>query len=285
MPLLCFFDQKIERRLDRLDFQREHFCLCVSFLAFWARPNGVFAFFKTVNKCLELVRGSGSGTLEENGSKVPIALDSLIVFSRVTVQSGRTEIYGQIAQVFSENIAPQPAACYATSVPTAFAAPAPVLERISPDFAKYAVEVFVVEASPAAQALVVNYVSPDFAKYVARVCVVKYIAAETEANHAAPVPTVLAVSVLVLEHISPAPAVCNAVTRPKRNARTMSDGTSAWAKLFANSANNEESSSLSSRRLKYSAVIPDGPPAAPLRNFRKLVVHNSKSNTTRAGRT
>ena len=85
--------------------------------------------------------------LENGSSKVPIALDSLIVSSPVTVQGGRTDIYGQIAPVFSEYIAPQPAACYATSVPIAFAATAPVVERVSPDFAGYAVPVPVVESS------------------------------------------------------------------------------------------------------------------------------------------
>ena len=120
--------------------------------------------------------------LENGSSKVPVALDSLIVSSPVTVQGGRTDIYGQIAPIFSEYIAPQPVACYATPVPIAFAAPAPVVERIS----------------------------PDSAGYVAPACMVKYIAAETAASHAAPVPTVLAVSIPVVEHISPALAVCAA---------------------------------------------------------------------------
>ena len=112
-------------------------------------------------------------SLENGSSKVPIALDSLIVSSPVTVQGGRTDIYGQIAPVFSEYIAPQPAACYATTVPTAFAAPAPVVERISPDFARYAVPVPVVESSPAAPAPVVGSVSPDPAECVAPACKVK----------------------------------------------------------------------------------------------------------------
>ena len=148
--------------------------------------------------------------LENGSSKVPLALDTLIVSSPVTVQGGRTEIYGQIAPVFSEYIAPQPAACYATSVPIGFAAPAPVVERTSPDFPGYAVPVPVVESSPAAPAPVVEYVSLDPAEYVAPACVVKYIAAETAVSHPAPVPTVLAVSVTVVEHTSPAPAVCAA---------------------------------------------------------------------------
>ena len=112
--------------------------------------------------------------------------------SLVTVQGGRTDIYGQIAPVFSEYIAPQPPACYATSVPLAFAAPAPVVEPISRDFAGYAEPVPVVESSRVAPASVVEYVSPDPAEYVATACVVKYISAETAVSNAAPVPTVVA---------------------------------------------------------------------------------------------
>ena len=91
----------------------------------------------------------GMENLENWSSKVPIALDTLVVSSPVTVQGGRTEIYGQIAPVFQEYIAPhpQPAAHYATPVLKPFAAPAPVVERISPDFTVYAVPAPVVEPS------------------------------------------------------------------------------------------------------------------------------------------
>ena len=87
----------------------------------------------------------------ENGSsKVPIALDSLVMSPPVTVQGGRTEINGQIAPVFQEYTAPhpQPAAYYATPILIPFAAPALVVERISPDFTVYAVPAPVVEPSP-----------------------------------------------------------------------------------------------------------------------------------------
>ena len=50
--------------------------------------------------------------LENRSSKVPIALDSR---SQCKVAGRRS--FGQIAPVFSEYIAPQPAACYATSLP------------------------------------------------------------------------------------------------------------------------------------------------------------------------
>ena len=78
----------------------------------------------------------------------------LPVSSPVTAQGGRTEIYGQIAPVFPEYIAPAPAVSYATPLPTAFAAPALVVERISPDFTVYASPMKYV----AAPAPVVEYV-------------------------------------------------------------------------------------------------------------------------------
>ena len=73
-------------------------------------------------------------------------------------------------------------------------------------FAGYAAQVAVVESSLAAPAPVKECVPPDPAEYVAP-CVVKYIATETAASHAAPVPTVLAVSVPVVERISADPTV------------------------------------------------------------------------------
>ena len=72
--------------------------------------------------------------LENGQSKVPIALDALVASSLATVQGGRTKICGQVASVFPEYIAPAPAASYATPASTSFAAPATVVDRISPDF-------------------------------------------------------------------------------------------------------------------------------------------------------
>ena len=137
--------------------------------------------------------------LVNGSSKVPIALDSLVASSPVIVQGEKTEIHWQIAPVFPEYVAPAPAASYATPVPRAFAALFPVVERISPDFTVYAAPALVVESSPvgyvAAPAPVVEYVSPDPAEYVAPARVVKYIAAETAASYAAPVPPALAMYV------------------------------------------------------------------------------------------
>ena len=72
--------------------------------------------------------------LENGQSKVPIALDALVASSPATVQGGRAKICGQVASVFPEYIVAAPVASYATPASISFAAPAPVVGRISPRF-------------------------------------------------------------------------------------------------------------------------------------------------------
>ena len=69
------------------------------------------------------------------------------------------------------------AACYATSVPIAFAAPAPVVERISPAPAVCAAPVPVVKyVAPAALVPAVEHTSPDPTVYAAKAPVEEFIA-------------------------------------------------------------------------------------------------------------
>ena len=160
--------------VKQCDFQRQHLVFCVvpgllamtkcSFCMSQNSQQGALNWLSGQVRVL-LKRMEN---LENVSSKVPIALDSLIVSSPVTVQGGRTEIYGQIAPVFLEYIAPQPAACYATSVLVAFAAPAPVVEHISPAPAVCAALVRVVKyVDLAALVLVVEHISPDPTVYAA----------------------------------------------------------------------------------------------------------------------
>ena len=73
----------------------------------------------------------------------------------------------------------------------------------------------------------------------------------------------------------PPDGLANAVNRPNRMTSRISSGTAALAKSWAKRQNLAVSASESRIMRRWSAVIPDGPPAAPRRALRTFLAKRS----------
>ena len=116
--------------------------------------------------------------LENGQSRVSIAMDAVVASSPATVQGGRTKICVQVASVFPEYIAPASVASHAPPASISFAAPALVVDRVSPDFTVYAVQDLVV--------VVMEHISPAPAVYAALVPVEEFVSSTSASTYTSP---------------------------------------------------------------------------------------------------
>ena len=79
--------------------------------------------------------------------------------------------------------------------------------------------------------------------------------------------------------LTPPSGLVKAVNRPNPIPAMASSGITPCAMIEATVANNSESASLSKIGNKWSAVMPEGPPAAPLLEVRKEMRNNALSNS------